>query len=120
MSHIVCIQTKLRDPVAIAAACQRLGLPAPVTGMAELYGGTVSGLLVQLPEWQYSVAVDIVTGDAKFDNYNGAWGDRAHLDRLIQGYAVEKTKLEARRKGYQVSEQPLADGSIQVQITETA
>ena len=120
MSHIVTIQTKLRDPTAIAAACQRLELPAPVTGTAELYGGQVAGLLVQLPEWLYPVVVDVNTGDAKFDNYNGAWGDRTHLDRFLQAYAVEKTKLEARRKGCQVSEQQLADGSIQVQITEAA
>ncbi len=119
MSHIVSIQTKLRDPVAISAACQRLGLPAPSNGTAQLYGGQVTGLLVQLPEWLYPVVIDVASGDAKFDNYNGAWGDRAHLDRFLQGYAVETTKLEARRKGYQVHEQQLADGSIQVQITET-
>ena len=30
MSHIVTIQTKARDPAAVMAACQRLGLPAPI------------------------------------------------------------------------------------------
>ena len=28
MSHIVSIQTKVHDPTAVAAACQRLGQPA--------------------------------------------------------------------------------------------
>jgi hypothetical protein len=47
MSHIVRIQTQLRDPVAIAAACRRLGLAAPVQGRAQFYAGpTVEGLLV--------------------------------------------------------------------------
>ena len=38
------------------------------------------------------------------------------LAKLLQVYAVEKTLIEARRKGYSVSEQPLHDGSIQLQI----
>ena len=32
--------------------------------------------------------------------------------------AVEKAKLEARKKGYSVSEQALNDGSIRLQIVE--
>ena len=32
MSHIVSIQTQIRDPAAIAAACQRLGLSAGPVG----------------------------------------------------------------------------------------
>jgi hypothetical protein len=49
MSHIVSIQTKVRDPSAIAAACQRLNLPTPTQGTAKLFSGNASGLLVQLP-----------------------------------------------------------------------
>ena len=29
MSHIVAIQTKVRDPAAVTAACRRLGRPRP-------------------------------------------------------------------------------------------
>ena len=32
MSHVVSIQTDVRDPVAIRAACERLKLPEPVLG----------------------------------------------------------------------------------------
>ncbi len=39
MSHIVQIQTQVRDPVAIAAACQRLEIPAPTQRTAKLYDG---------------------------------------------------------------------------------
>jgi hypothetical protein len=38
----------------------------------------------------------------------------------MQLYAVERTKLEARKKGYQISEQQLSDGSIKLQIREGA
>jgi hypothetical protein len=41
MSHIVTIQTKVHDPAAVSAACQRLGLPAPTQGTAQLFSGLV-------------------------------------------------------------------------------
>jgi hypothetical protein len=58
MSHIVTIQTKVHDPAAVAAACRRLQLPAPVQGTAELFSGQATGLLVQLPGWQYPAVID--------------------------------------------------------------
>lgn len=120
MSHIVSIETKLHDPVAIAAACTRLGLAAPVQGTAKLYSGEATGLLVQLPGWKYPVVIDPLSGSTRFDNYGGVWGEQGQFDRLLQSYAVEKAKLEARKQGYTVSEQALADGSIKVQIVQGA
>src|SRR5437879_7657305 len=99
MSHIVTIQTKLHDPVAVAAAGKRLNLPAPVEGTATLFSGESTGLLVKLPDWLYPVVVNTTTGQVAFDNYEGAWGCQEHLDRFLQMYAVEMTKLEARKKG---------------------
>src|SRR5215467_16278717 len=100
MSHIVSIQTKVRDPAAVAAACQRLSLAAPVQGTARLYSGEATGLLVQLPGWQYPVVIDTATGEVRYDNFAGRWGEQAQLDRFLQMYAVELAKLEARKKGY--------------------
>ena len=120
MSHVVTIQTKVHDPVAVAAGCQRLGLAAPVQGTAQLYSGEATGLIVQLPGWEYPAVIDTLTGVIHFDNYGGHWGDQAHLDRFLQAYAVEKARLEARKKGYQFSEQQLQDGSIKLQIQEGA
>jgi hypothetical protein len=120
MSHVVTIQTRLHDPAALAAACRRLGLAAPVEGTAELYGGQASGHVVRLPGWTYPVVVDTLTGAARFDHFEGRWGDPGELDRLLQMYAVEKCRIEANRKGYAVSEQQLEDGSIRLQIVEGA
>ena len=120
MSHVVTIQTRVHDPVAIVAACQRLGLPAPVQGTARLYSGEATGLLVQLPGWQYPVVLDTATGEVRYDNFGGRWGEQTQLDRFLQLYAVEKTKLEARKKGYPVTEQTLPNGSIRLQIIEGA
>ncbi len=120
MSHLVTIQTRIHDLAAINAACQRLGLPQPVQGTANLYSGEASGLLLQLPGWQYPAVIDPQSGNVQYDNYDGAGGELAHLNGFLQAYAVEKAKLEASKKGYQVSEQALHDGSIRVQIIEGA
>jgi hypothetical protein len=119
MSHIVTIQTKLHDPTALAAACTRLGLAAPVQGTARLFSGQAAGLLIQLPGWQYPAVVDPLTGTVRYDNFGGRWGDQQHLDRLMQRYAVEKARIEAQKRGYTVTEQPLQDGSILVQVRES-
>ena len=118
MSHLVTIQTKLHDPASIRAACQRLNLAAPVQGTAQLFSGEATGLIVQLPGWEYPAVIDTLTGVVQYDNYGGAWGEQAQLDRFLQLYAVERAKLEARKKGYTVSEQTLGDGSIKLQIIE--
>ena len=44
------------------------------------------------------------------------WGDQRELDRFLQAYACERAKIEARRQGHTVTEQPLADGSIKLTI----
>ena len=71
---------------------------------------------MQLPRWRYPVVIDTAKGEIAFDNFNGRWGEQQHLDRFVQIYSVEKTKLEARKQGHAVSEQTLSDGSIKVQI----
>jgi hypothetical protein len=119
MSHIVQIQTQVKDAAAVRAACQRLGLPAPVQGKVRLFSGEVTGLAVQLPDWVYPVVVDLPTGEIKMDDFGGRWGDQKHLDRLIQAYAVEKCRIEARKRGHVCTEQTLADGSIKLVVQTT-
>jgi hypothetical protein len=116
MSHLVTIQTQVRDPIALSAACRRIGVAEPVRETVQLFSGQVSGLAIRLPNWQYPVVVDIEAGAVRFDDFGGRWGDRKELDCLIQAYAVEKAKLECRRKGHAVSETAQGDGSIKLQI----
>lgn len=116
MSHIVQIQAEVRDPLAVAAACRQLGLPEPAHGTASLFEGQAAGLLVKLPDWLYPVVCDVQSGQLRYDNYGGRWGDPRHLDRFIQRYAVEKATIEARKRGHAVAEQLLADGSIKLTI----
>ncbi len=116
MSHIVTVRTQVRDPIALAAACVRLGLAQPTQGKVRLFAAEATGHIVQLPGWTYPVVLDTTSGEIQFDNYNGSWGDTKELDRLLQAYATEKAKAEARRVGHSVSEQALADGSIKLTI----
>jgi len=116
MSHIVTIETRVHDSAALTAACRRLGLADPIYGSVRLFSADATGLSVKLPGWQYPIVVDAAEGSIKYDNYEGRWGDPAELGRLLQIYAVEKAKLEARKKGYSVSEQTRQDGSIVLQI----
>jgi hypothetical protein len=118
MSHIVTVQTRLRDAAAIAAACTRLGLPAPVQGTARLFSGSATGLLVQLPKWRYPVVIDTEQGVVSMDNYGGHWGKQSEFDHFLQAYAVEVAKGQARKKGYQVNETALQDGYIKLSIVE--
>jgi hypothetical protein len=116
MSHIVSIKTEIRDPTALVAACRRLGLDQPVRGTARLFTSEAEGLIVNLPDWRYPLVIDTDTHHVQYDNYGGQWGKQSQLDRLLQAYAVEKAKIESRRAGYTVTEQPLSDGSIKVTI----
>ena len=117
MSQVVQIQTQVRSAAAVRAGCKRLGLAEPVEGEVKLFSETVSGLAVQLRDWRYPVVFNVTTGESKFDNYEGRWGKQERLSEFLQAYAIEATKIEARRKGYTVIEQPLVDGSVKLTLS---
>ena len=116
MSHIVEIKTEVRDEQAVKAACVRLQLPTPGHKTVRLFSATATGLCVQLPAWNYPVVCNLQTGQLQYDNYGGHWGEQKHLNSFLQAYAVEKAKIEARKKGHTVTETNVQDGSIRVTI----
>ena len=121
MSHIVEIKTEVRDEVAVQSACSRLHLPRAKRGTFELYSSTEKGLGIELSHWKYPVVATSdesgqLTGQLRFDNYNGRWGSQESLDRFLQVYAVEKAKIEAQKKGHSVIEQRLDNGSIKLTV----
>jgi hypothetical protein len=116
LSHIVQIETQVKDEQAVRAACTRLQLAAPEHKTVRLFNATATGLCVQLPGWQYPVVANLQTGQVQFDNYGGHWGEQKHLNAFLQGYAVEKSKIEARKKGHSFTETSLQDGSIRVTV----
>jgi hypothetical protein len=72
---------------------------------------------VQLPEWKYPVVCDTDSGEVAYDNFEGNWGAPSELDKFLQNYAVSKARIEARKRGHDVMEQPLKDGSIKLTVT---
>lgn len=116
MSHTVTIKAEIRSEAAVRAACQRLGLPAPIQGEVRLFSGKATGLAIQLPDWRYPAVADTATGQLQFDHFQGRWGDPVHLDRFLQIYAVECARAEARKRGHSCIEATMADGSIQLTI----
>ena len=116
MSHVVEIKTEVRDEQAVRAACVRLQLTPPEQKAVLLFSATARGLCVQLPQWQYPVVINLQTGQTQYDNYGGHWGEQKHLNSFLQAYAVEKAKIEARKKGHSCSETRLEDGSIRVTV----
>lgn len=121
MSHIVTIETQIKDVTALRTACQRLGLPDLVWETTQLFSGEATGYCVRLPDWRYPVVCNIEQGKILFDNFRGRWGDQRELDRLLQRYAIEKTRMEAHREGHTITEQALENGSVKltIQLGET-
>ena len=116
MSHIVRIQTQVRDATAVFAACRRRQLAEPVAGKHLLFSGEVEGLAVRLRDWTYPAICQLETGEVQYDNFGGRWGEQRELDQFMQAYAVEKARIEARKRGHTVTEQSLADGSIKLTV----
>ena len=85
MSHVVHVQTEIRDVQALQAACQRLHLQPPVLETVELFSGQATGYAVRLPAWKYAAVCHVETGTVEFDNYGGRWGQQCELDNLLQG-----------------------------------
>jgi len=110
------VETQIRDVIALRQACNHLQLEPPIHKTYELYNSTETGWGVHLRDWKYPVVFKVETSEAAFDNYEGRWGNPERLDELIQRYAAEKTKIEARRQGYTVTEQSLADGSVKLTV----
>ena len=92
-------------------------MPQPVHKTVRLFSDTKTGLTVQLPKWKYPLVCDLVTGSLSYDNYGQAWGRDEELQKFQQAYAVEVARLEARKKGYSVTEQALPSGEIKLTIS---
>lgn len=73
MSHIVQIQTQVKDQAAVQAACERRQLPPPEQRAVRLFSGEATGLAVELPGWRYPVVCETTNGQLRYDNFEGRW-----------------------------------------------
>ena len=99
MSHIVTIETEVRDASAVQAACERLKLPAAAHGLHELFSGTAQGLAVRLPGWTYPAVCNLKTGKIEFDNYRRPLGQPTGTGSIPAGLRRRKGQNRSPPQG---------------------
>lgn len=125
MSHTATVKTEFRNRAVVQRAAEALGLECEVgEGLKyEMYDDSIAtgDVILKLPGWNYPVVIDTKTGDAKYDNYNGAWGDIARLEEFMQEYTLQVAENEAQEfvlQGWNVSRQKQENGDIQLVIEQ--
>jgi len=107
MSHISKIELEVNELNTLDSACKRLGLELVKGQINFKWFGKKAGdcdHVIRVPEAEYEIGITRVNGIYELEcdyydfNIGRAIGEKAGL--LKQAYAVEKTKAEARRKGY--------------------
>lgn len=140
MSHTETVKVEMKDKDALTAAVQaiegasfvkagnekyatadargKVGTAEEAHGQHAIYSGTYEGIGVVLPGWNYPVIINPETGEIKYDNYNGHWGNQDGLDQLVQGYSVEQIRLEAIRQGVSVDQETLENGDVRLLVND--
>ncbi len=119
MSHVTKIKTQLKNKDILTKVCQKNGRKIKTGAHSiNMFGSNIAtNLSVQLPGWNYPIAIN-ADGEVSMDNYNGSWGNIKELEKLQQEYSHEALLEEAQNQGlFLESDQTLADGSIEVQLT---
>lgn len=114
MSHTVRIVPQLLDVVAIRAAAARVGFREPEASEFLVGDRTVSSVQIHLPNSTASFVCDLGTGEAFGTPLNVE--DQFYWNRFFQAYAIEKVRIEARRLGSAILEEPQADGSMRLTV----
>lgn len=98
-SHTVRVTVDLRDDRALGDAVAALGGSVLGRGTHRLYQGDESGLGFRLPGWRYPL-VARPDGTLAYDDYNGAWGRVADIDRLRGEYTLALAARRAAELGW--------------------
>ena len=121
MSHLSKIELEVKDLDTLGRACLLIGLNL-VKGKQNFkwyYGEEKCDHAIEVPGAEFEIGV--ISKDGMYElatdfwdlNVEKAIGKNGGL--LKQRYAVEKTKAEARRKGYRVIEKQ-ADNKIRLHV----
>ena len=121
MSHISKIELQVNDLSVLGSACARLGLELIRSKTSFKWYGKDAPCThaVRVPGANYEIG--IIDRDGGFE-LNCDFYDR-NLEKVIgrnggllkQAYAIEKTVIEARRKGYSILERK-TDNGIRLQV----
>jgi hypothetical protein len=122
MSHISKIELEVKDLATLKQACNRLGLNLHEGQRTFKWYGErdeTCDHVIRVPEAAYEIGI-IRTGDLyelKCDFWDSAIGKAIGKTGglLRQAYAIERTKSEARRKGYIIIEKT-TDSGVQLHV----
>ena len=117
MSHTVKRQSACTDQVVVDRAARNLGAEILGQGRHKLYSGTYTGYGIKLPGWSYPVVLDLQSGEMKFDNYGGRWGNEERLADFKQRYTLEGQTAVAEKKGHKTKEVVLPNGNVELHVT---
>ena len=117
MSHISKIELEVKDLGTLRQACTRLGLKILEGKRTFKWYGQEEGKCdhaIRVPGAAYEIGVikNASTFELQCDYYDAAIGKAIGQNGglLKKAYAVERTKTEARRKGYTVIEKQTDSG----------
>ncbi len=124
MSHLSKIELEINDLQALKSACKRLNLTYDENQKEFVWFAgrkTACEATIKIPNARYEMGI-IKKQEGKGYELQTDFYDRGvgavigtNGGLLKQAYAIEKGKLEAKRKGYQVFEQQ-TDAGIQLRI----
>jgi hypothetical protein len=131
MSHYSEVSIEITDQACLVAALERLGFKGKVEVHQDaqpLYGYMADRRSQQAHVIIRRQHVGQAANDlgfecqangkyriwvSEFDGQHNGYGE-AWMGKLKQAYGVEKARVEAKKKGYQVSEQKFDDGRIRL------
>lgn len=80
------ITTSIHDPIALAATCRRLNVPAPEEGCVHLADQEASGWIVRLPGVRFPIVCDTLTGFVTYHPRDNAFFPYLCIMRVIFRY----------------------------------
>ena len=101
-SHTVRIKCEMTDHAVLALAVLAMGGKMVGLGSHRIfeYGNDSVGMAFMLPNWRKHLVLQD-DGELAFDDYKGAWGNVAELDKLKAEYTLAKATLAAEALGWQ-------------------
>ena len=88
---------------------EQMGAEILGNGTHRLYGSSHTGMAFKFPKWYYPVVID-KEGNIFYDNYNGAWGNSADIEKFQEMYATEVIRAECGRLGWYC--EPVGNGDL--------
>lgn len=99
-SHTARIKVDYADSDMLKAAVAALGGTWLGHGSHRLFDGDAIGHGFTIPGWRYPIVWQD-SGELAYDDFNGAWGNVADLERLKSAYALATAERAAQAQGWQ-------------------